>query len=74
MGTELEAHLDAVNPGLTNEEKIQFLVVVKDEWLPENGYLTPTNKIKRSVIEEAYDSNVAGWYEKGQKVIWHGFE
>lgn len=74
MGAELEAHLDKVNPELSSEEKIQFFVVVKDEWLPENGYLTPTNKIKRSVIEEAYDSEIAGWYEKKQKVIWHGFE
>jgi long-chain acyl-CoA synthetase len=73
MTTELTAHLNAVNPGLEAHEKLSFLVIVKDDWLPENGFLTPTQKIKRSTIEDAYASDVEGWYSQKQKVIWHGF-
>lgn len=73
MATELEAHMKAVNPTLDAHEQLQFLVVVKDEWLPENGFLTPTQKIKRATIEDAYDQYVEKWYGEKKKVIWHAF-
>lgn len=50
-----------------------FLVVIKDDWLPENGFLTPTQKIKRLVIEDTYDDKVEGWYAAKTKVIFDGF-
>lgn len=73
MGAELEAHMKAVNPTLDGHEQLQFLVVVKDEWLPENGFLTPTQKIKRTTIEDTYQPKVDGWYAEKKKVIWYGF-
>mmetsp|Transcript_56831 Transcript_56831/g.138339 ORF Transcript_56831/g.138339 Transcript_56831/m.138339 type:complete len:564 (-) Transcript_56831:216-1907(-) len=73
MGAELEAYMKEVNPKFDAHEHLQFLVVVNDEWLPENGFLTPTQKIKRASIEDAYDKQVDGWYAAKKKVIWHGF-
>eukprot|EP00980_Cylindrotheca_fusiformis_P010629 scaffold2366_cov115-Cylindrotheca_fusiformis.AAC.3 len=73
IAAELTEHLNKVNPGLEAHEKIAFLAVVKDDWLPENGFLTPTQKIKRSSIEDAYSSDVDGWYKAESKVIWHGW-
>ena len=73
IGAALEAHLKAVNPKLDGHEQLAFLVVVKDDWLPENGFLTPTQKIKRATIEDAYDAQVEGWYAEKKKVIWYGF-
>jgi len=35
--------------------------------------LTPTQKIKRTTIEDAYDAKVEGWYAQKKKVIWDGF-
>ena len=61
---ELKDHLAKINAGLDNVEQLQFFSVVNDEWLPENGFLTPTLKIKRGKIEEAYASQVAGWYAR----------
>jgi len=45
--------------------------VVPEEWLPENGFLTPTMKIKRASIEEAYSQFNDDWYGRKTKVVWH---
>lgn len=66
---DLVALLGKVNPLLDQHEHLQFLVVVKDEWLPENGFLTPTQKIKRGKIEDTYKSNNEEWYGSKKKVI-----
>lgn len=68
--SELAAHLAQINAGLDNVEQLQFFSIVSDEWLPENGFLTPTLKIKRGKIEEAYANQVAGWYAQNKKIIW----
>ena len=68
---ELEGLLKKVNSGLDDHEKLQFIVVVNDVWEPENGFLTPTNKIKRARIEEEYTPWMNNWYDSGKKVIWH---
>jgi long-subunit acyl-CoA synthetase (AMP-forming) len=68
--TAVEEILKAVNSQVDPHERLQFAVIVKDEWSTENSLLTPTLKIKRSVVEERYESQVDGWYQSGQKIIW----
>lgn len=70
VGAEFEALLDAVNSTLSPHEQLAFLVVVKDQWLIENSFLTPTMKIKRNRIEEEYAGLLKGWYGAKSKVIW----
>jgi long-subunit acyl-CoA synthetase (AMP-forming) len=62
--------LARVNTQVEEHEQLAFVVVVNGAWQPENGFLTPTLKIKRSVIEEAYGSKANGWYESKRRVIW----
>jgi long-subunit acyl-CoA synthetase (AMP-forming) len=62
--------LRKVNEQVEEHEQLAFLVVVKDTWQIENGFLTPTMKIKRNVIEEAYAPSSDEWYERKQRVIW----
>jgi long-chain acyl-CoA synthetase len=52
---------------------LEFLVIVKDEWLPENGILTPTQKIKRPTIKGEYEKHNNHWYSENKKVIWFGW-
>lgn len=68
--SELMEHLKGVNQGLDSVERLQFLSVVGDDWTAENGFLTPTLKIKRGTIEDRYESQVAGWYAQNRAVVW----
>lgn len=67
---EFEAHRKAINDKLSPHEQLQFLAIVKDSWDIDNGFLTPTMKIKRNVIEDAYLPHVDEWYAARQGVIW----
>jgi long-chain acyl-CoA synthetase len=74
IAKKLEVYLEkTVNSSLDGHEKLDFIAIVADDWLPENGFLTPTQKIKRAKIEEEYSSEVEGWYGQKEKVIWYGW-
>ena len=68
--TQLAQHLENVNAGLADYEKLRMLVIASEAWSIENGYLTPTMKIKRSRIEAAVESQVDAWYQKTGRVFW----
>ncbi|EJK46762.1 hypothetical protein THAOC_34555 [Thalassiosira oceanica] len=67
----LEKLMDDVNTALDDHEKVRFVAVVNEEWTPENGLVTPTNKIKRAKIEEEHAGVLDEWYGSKKKVIWH---
>lgn len=67
---DLVAHVEALNVDLVPHEKIAFLAVMKELWAPENGFLTPTMKIRRPRIEDAVKPKLEGWYASGKVVIW----
>ncbi len=67
---ELADHLRRVNDGLPSYEKLQFVAVAKSVWSPENGFLTPTMKIRRSCIEETYQPNNERWYSSNKPVVY----
>lgn len=71
---EIEAaiaqHLDGVNQELPAHEKLAFAAVVGEVWATENGFLTPTMKLKRTKIEDTYKPREEAWYAEGKKVIW----
>ena len=51
-------------------QKIKKIVMVKDEWLPDNGLATPTLKIKRAKIDERFSQSYNDWYSSENDVIW----
>ncbi|TYC63686.1 AMP-binding protein [Marinobacter sp. BW6] len=59
-----------VNKTVDPHEQLAFITVVSDEWSIENSFLTPTMKLKRNVVEDAYQEKVDNWYAQRQKVIW----
>jgi len=68
--SELSELLDHVNKKVEAFERLQFLAVVKEPWAIENGFLTPTMKIKRGKIEDTYGPKSEQWYGEGKRVIW----
>jgi long-chain acyl-CoA synthetase len=70
LDAELEALLSKVNGQLVNFERLGFLVVAKDRWTIADGHLTPTQKIRRPILEKQYEPKHEAWYASGKKVIW----
>jgi len=74
LGLELRGLMNEVNAALNPHEKLEFAVVVKEPWTTDNGFLTPTMKIRRNIIEERYEPQVERWFEARQPVIWEDAE
>lgn len=70
LEASLSSLLNDVNKTVDPHEQLQFLAVVKDDWSIENDFLTPTMKLKRNVVEDAYKVDLDTWYAKRQQVIW----
>lgn len=68
--SELEQLLGNLNRGLADYEKLRMIVVARESWSIENGFLTPTMKIRRARIEAAIAPQVEGWYASDAKVQW----
>lgn len=67
---EFEALLAEVNRKVEKYERLEFIAIAKQPWLIENGFLTPTMKIRRSRVEDAYEPLVERWYASGERVVW----
>jgi long-subunit acyl-CoA synthetase (AMP-forming) len=68
---ELNTLREQVNHAVDPHEKLAFIAVITDEWSIENSFLTPTLKLKRNVVEAAYEGQVEGWYAERKPVVWH---
>lgn len=67
---ELAAVREEVNATLDPHEHLAFVAVVKEPWVIENGYLTPTMKVKRGAVEETFAPLADSWYAARKSVIW----
>ncbi len=70
MEASLAEHLASVNAPLDPHEQLDCLVVVTQPWTVDNGFITPTFKVKRNRIEEVYASKYDGWVASRRKVVW----
>ncbi len=71
FSNELEDHLKTVNETLDPHERLDFVVVVPEQWTVESGFITPTLKIKRNVVEKHYGDYFDKWAKARSKVVWH---
>ena len=70
VSEKLEKVLDDVNSKLDNYKKISNIILVKEDWVPENGMTTPTLKIKRAKIDEKFSDQYGEWEKNEKSVIW----
>ncbi len=71
LEASLTAHLAAINATLDPHERLDCLVVVSEPWTVDNGFITPTFKIKRNRIEEVYGAMFEGWEGARRPVVWY---
>ncbi|MGH1372210.1 MAG: AMP-binding protein [Cellvibrionaceae bacterium] len=56
--TSVESAIESINQQLPAHEQMHQVLVVSDEWTPDNEMLTPTLKLKRNVIGNHYKAAV----------------
>ena len=62
--------LNTVNPNLESYEKLEKVVIMKEDWTIENGLMTPTLKVKRNEVEKIHLPKYPMWYKKEGEVVW----
>ncbi|MDN3919004.1 AMP-binding protein [Roseateles violae] len=70
LDAQLSAHLDEINARLDPHEQLECLVAIKTPWTVDNGFITPTFKVKRNRIEEVYAAHYDEWVAGRKKVVW----
>lgn len=70
VSQSLHSTLSIINPTLQNYEKIRKIVIVKEDWSVENNMLTPTLKIKRTIVETNYAPKLELWYNEKETILW----
>jgi long-chain acyl-CoA synthetase len=72
--SEVEANLsdflNCVNQALDPHEQMSAFIIVQDAWTVDSGFVTPTFKIKREKIEQAYGASLQKWSEIQSSIIW----
>jgi len=66
----LLAQMEHVNAQLDPHERVKFIAIADGPWTIGNGLMTPTLKIKRSVLEGRYQAFVDDWARHSSPVVW----
>jgi len=61
--------INQINPTLEKHEKIEKVVIIKQDWTIENGFLTPTLKLKRNHIEKDLKQYYINWFSCKEKIV-----
>ena len=56
---------------LDPHEQLDCLVVVTEPWTVDNGFITPTFKVKRNRIEEMYAPRYERWAGAHKPIVWY---
>jgi long-chain acyl-CoA synthetase len=59
---EVERAVKAGNVELSKVEQVKRWTILGQEWTPDSGELTPTMKLKRSVIVDKYEKQIESMY------------
>jgi long-chain acyl-CoA synthetase len=64
-----ESAVETVNQNLARFEKLKRILLVADEFSPDNGILTPTLKLRRRVVEERYRLQIDDLYVQAETAV-----
>ncbi|MFK7781378.1 AMP-binding protein [Psychroserpens sp.] len=58
-----------INPVLEKHERIEKVVVMKEDWNVANGLATPSMKVKRNSIEKIHQEFYSTWFNTDENII-----
>ncbi len=61
--------VNQINPGLEKHERIEKVVIMKEDWNVDNGLTTPTLKVKRNSIEKIHRDFYKSWFKMEDMVL-----
>lgn len=61
---EIHSAVDEANQAVSRAEAIRDFVILEDDWTEDNGYLTPSFKVKRPVVLDHYAEDVERLYSR----------
>ena len=67
--TLYEAIVENANSRLARFETMKRVILVPDEFSPQNGMLTPTMKLRRRAVEEKYRKQIQAIYADAEEAI-----
>ena len=67
LRAELQAAVDDANRAVSQAEAIRKFAVMPEDWTEEAGHITPSLKLKRSVVMAAYAERVEALYGDGAR-------
>jgi long-chain acyl-CoA synthetase len=70
VGKALVADMELVNKDLEAHEEIAKIIVVGETWTIDNGFMTPTMKVKRAEVEKRYADLLTKESENRNKIAW----
>jgi long-chain acyl-CoA synthetase len=66
LRAELQAAVDYANQAVSRAEAIKKFAIVSGEFTEAGGQLTPTLKVRRSVVTRQYAAQIAALYDDGR--------
>lgn len=60
----ISAEIDHINETLSRYETIKRFAIIDQEFTVENGFLTPTFKVKRDLVQNKFAHVIAGLYDE----------
>jgi long-chain acyl-CoA synthetase len=66
----LNDSLSSINPTIQKYERIEKMIILKNDWTIENGLITPTLKVKRNEVEKLNLRHYSRWYSMEGTVLW----
>lgn len=69
LSAGLTQTLKQINTNVEKHEKIEKVIIMKEDWNIANGLITPTMKVKRNSVEKIHQQFYKSWFENHEKVL-----
>ncbi|WP_323789661.1 AMP-binding protein [Psychroserpens sp.] len=69
ISSSLLASVAEINPTLEKHERLEKVVIMKEDWNVANGLTTPSMKVKRNSIEKIHQEFYPTWFNTSDNII-----